>query len=90
MALTDINKSQIDWILLNQANAVHQRKWIIDTGFREEQAFSNMEQLGNCAAASLGLAIHDFIQTKKPTEGTTALVMALGTGLQYGGTLYRF
>ena len=90
MAMTNIRTSEIDRILLNQANAVQQKQWIVDTGFPPEKAFSNMEQLGNCAAASLGLAIHDFIHQEKPGEGELALIMALGTGLQYGGALYRF
>lgn len=90
MSLTDITPSKVDWILLNQANAVYQQKWIMETGFRLEKAYSNMEYMGNCAAASLGLTLHDFIHTVKPEKGTLAMVMALGTGLQYGGALYRF
>ena len=55
LALTDINPSKIDWFLLNQANAVHQGRWIVNTGFPVEKGFSNMVNLGNCAAAYLGL-----------------------------------
>jgi len=90
MSMSDLNPSKIDWILLNQANAVHQRQWIINTGFRPEKAYSNFETQGNCAAASLAMTLHDFIHTQKPKKGELALVMALGTGLQYGGALYRF
>lgn len=90
LALTDVSPSKIDWFLLNQANAVHQGRWIVNTGFPVEKGFSNMVNLGNCAAASLGLTLHDFMETVKPEEGTLALVMAIGTGLQYGGALYRF
>jgi len=90
MSMTNLSPAKIDWILLNQANAVHQRNWIINTGFPPEKAYSNFEDHGNCAAASLGMAISDFIHSGKPQKGQLALVMALGTGLQYGGALYRF
>ena len=86
----NLNTDYIDWILFNMSNAIHQRKWVQEMMIEEEKAFFNMENLGNCAAASLGMSIYDFIKIKSPSSGDIALIMAVGTGLQYGGVLYRF
>ncbi|HYO69219.1 MAG TPA: 3-oxoacyl-[acyl-carrier-protein] synthase III C-terminal domain-containing protein, partial [Archangium sp.] len=79
-----------DWVLFNMSNAQLQRRWLRSVGVPEEKEFFNMEHQGNCAAASLGLVLHDFLHSGRHKSGQTALILGVGSGLHSGGVLYRF
>lgn len=78
-----------DWILFNMSNGAIQRQWVDTMELPIDKFVFNMAEYGNCAAASVGLVVHDWLTQKKPAPGQTALVMTVGTGLQFGWTLYR-
>lgn len=79
----------LNWVLFNMSNAAIQRAWAHSVGLSDEQCVYNMERYGNCAAASLALVLHEWLTERKPTSGQTALMMVVGTGLQFGSVLYR-
>jgi len=80
----------VDWVLFNMSNGPAQREWLRKMEIPASKSFFNIEKYGNCIAASLGLVLDDFIRSGKPKPGDVALIMSIGSGLQYGGTLYRF
>lgn len=77
-------------VLLNQSNSRVQKEWLELRGIPEERWFFNQPRVGNCGAASLGLVIGEYAAVKRPERGSIALMMTIGTGLQYGGVFYRF
>ncbi|MCY1078423.1 3-oxoacyl-ACP synthase III family protein [Archangium lansingense] len=79
-----------NWTLFNMSNAQVQRRWLQGMEIPEEKSFFNMEHHGNCAAASLGLVLNDFLHSGLPKPGDTALILGVGSGLQSGGVIYRF
>ncbi|MFG2000399.1 3-oxoacyl-ACP synthase III family protein [Spirillospora sp. NPDC048911] len=79
-----------DWVLFNMSNGPTQRRWLQEQGIPAERSHFNIESVGNCGAASLGLLLHDFIRERHPQPGDLALLMSVGTGLQYASAFYRF
>lgn len=78
------------WVLFNMSNSRVQKSWLETCGIPERSSFFNQERVANCGAASLGILLGEFVETKRPAPGTVALIMAIGTGLQFGGAFYRF
>lgn len=85
-----LRSGELDWVLFNMSNAPAQRGWLRAMGIPESKSFFNIEKYGNCIAASLGLVLDDFIHSGRPRPGELALIMSIGSGLQFGGALYRF
>jgi len=90
MARQGLRDADVDWVLFNQSNAPAQKQWLQTMHIPESKWFFNIEKYGNCIAASLGLVLDEFIRSGKPKSGDRALVMSIGSGLQYGGAIYQF
>jgi 3-oxoacyl-[acyl-carrier-protein] synthase III len=85
-----VRPEELDWVLFNMSNNPAQRGWLRAMGIPESRSYFNIERYGNCIAASLGLVLDDFLHSGQPQPGQLGLVMSIGSGLQFGGALYRF
>ena len=79
-----------DWVLFNMSNARVQEEWLREQRIGADRSYFNQERVGNCGAASLGLVLGEFVEERKPAPGQLALLLSVGTGLQYAGVFYRF
>jgi 3-oxoacyl-[acyl-carrier-protein] synthase III len=79
-----------DWVLFNMSNARVQEEWLREQEIGIERSYFNQERVGNCGAASLGLVLGEFVEERRPAPGQLALLLSVGTGLQYAGVFYRF
>lgn len=86
----ELHEDDVDWVLFNMSNGPAQKQWLQKMGIPASKSFFNIEKYGNCIAASLGLVLDDFLRSGKPKPGDLALVMSIGSGLQFGGALYQF
>lgn len=86
----NLDDADLDWVLFNMSNGPAQRRWLQAMEIPESKSFFNIEKYGNCIAASLGLVLDDFLHSGRPQRGDRALIMSIGSGLQYGGALYQF
>ena len=85
-----IQPADLDWLIPHQANLR-----IIDAvskkhGIPKEKFLVNLQKYGNTAAASVGLALNEFLQDGTIKPGHLVLVMGFGGGLSWGGLLIRF
>jgi 3-oxoacyl-[acyl-carrier-protein] synthase-3 len=85
-----LKDGDLDFVLFNMSNGPAQRRWLETMQIPESKSFFNIEKYGNCIAASLGLVLDDFIHSGRPRPGDRALIMSIGSGLQFGGALYQF
>ena len=85
-----VRAEDLDWVLFNMSNGPAQRGWLRTMGIPESKSYFNIERYGNCIAASLGLVLDDFTHSGRPRPGDLGIVMSIGSGLQFGGALYRF
>lgn len=84
-----IRPEELDFIIPHQANSR-----IIDvitkkTGIPAEKILLNLDRYGNTAAASVGLALDEYIRSGVIREGNLVLMMGFGGGLSWGGILIR-
>ncbi|KAL4352944.1 hypothetical protein GQ457_06G037630 [Hibiscus cannabinus] len=86
----DLKASDVDWLLLHQAN---QR--IIDAvatrlEFPPEKVISNLANYGNTSAASIPLALDEAVRSGKVKPGHTIATSGFGAGLTWGSAVIRW
>ncbi len=87
---TNFNSSDIDWLVLHQANqrildAVGERIKI-----NKNKILSNLNNLGNTSAATIPLVIDEFVRNKKIKQNDLILTSGFGAGLSWGSALFRW
>ncbi len=87
---TSFNSSNIDWLLLHQAN---QR--ILDAvgdrlNFSKEKILSNLSNYGNTSAATIPLMLDEAIRNNKIKQNDIIATSGFGAGLSWGSALLRW
>ncbi len=85
-----LSTSDIDWLILHQANqrildAVAQR-----LGIPAERVVSNMAKHGNTDAASIPIAIDEWVRAGKIKPGDTLALSGFGAGLSWGAAILKW
>ncbi|MBW4655557.1 MAG: beta-ketoacyl-ACP synthase 3 [Kaiparowitsia implicata GSE-PSE-MK54-09C] len=86
----DIGVEQVDWLLLHQAN---QR--ILDAvgdrlGIPRDKIISNMATYGNTSAASIPLALDQWVRSGQIKPGDTIASAGFGAGLTWGAAIFQW
>ncbi|MCS6959476.1 MAG: beta-ketoacyl-ACP synthase III [Pseudanabaenaceae cyanobacterium SKYGB_i_bin29] len=81
---------EIDWYILHQAN---QR--IIDAvaerlGVEPRRMVSNIAQVGNTSAASIPIALAEYVRAGQIKPGDKIMAVGFGAGLSWGGILFQW
>tara|TARA_B100000963_G_scaffold181944_1_gene158290 strand:+ start:202 stop:1209 length:1008 start_codon:yes stop_codon:yes gene_type:complete len=87
---TKYNSSDIDWLVLHQAN---QR--ILDSvgeriKIKNEKILSNLSKFGNTSAATIPLVFDEFVRNNKIKKNDLILTSGFGAGLSWGSALFRW
>lgn len=85
-----LSTQDIDWLILHQANqrilnAVAQRLDI-----PPERVVSNMAKHGNTDAASIPIALDEWVRAGKITSGQTLALSGFGAGLSWGAAILKW
>ncbi|MFF7845708.1 beta-ketoacyl-ACP synthase III [Streptomyces ossamyceticus] len=83
----DLDADQVDWLVGHQANARILRSLTDSLGIPEERSISNIDLVGNTAAASIPLALEHGHREGLLKPGDLVLLTAFGGGLTWGSTL---
>lgn len=86
----NLGVEQVDWLLLHQAN---QR--ILDAvadrlGIPAERVMSNMAEYGNTSAASIPLALDEWVRSGQVQAGQVMAIAGFGAGLTWGAAIFRW
>lgn len=86
----DLTADQVDWLLLHQANqrildAVAQRLHI-----PSDRVISNMASYGNTSAASIPIALDEWVRSGKIQAGDTIASAGFGAGLTWGAAIFQW
>nr|GEX25884.1 3-oxoacyl-[acyl-carrier-protein] synthase 3 [Tanacetum cinerariifolium] len=89
LANVGLRLSEIDWLLVHQAN---QR--IIDCvttklEFPKDIVISNLGNYENTSAASIPLALDEAVRSGNVKEGDTIISVGFGAGLTWGSAIYK-
>jgi 3-oxoacyl-[acyl-carrier-protein] synthase-3 len=86
----DLSTDDVDWLLLHQANqrildAVSQRLKI-----PRDRVISNMAHYGNTSAASIPLALDEWVRAGHIQSGDVVAASGFGAGLTWGAAVFRW
>ena len=82
-SLAEISSSEVDCVLVHQANLRIIESLQGRTGIAPEKWLVNISGIGNTAAPSVLLTLVDLLNTRAPADGTRILVGAFGAGLTW-------
>ncbi len=85
-----LNSSDIDWLILHQANqrimdAVAERLQI-----PPEKVISNVAKYGNTSAASIPIALNEAVRSGQIQSGHTIATSGFGAGLSWGAAILKW
>ena len=79
----------IDWWFFHQANQRIIERTAERLGINPERVFINLDEYGNTSAASVFIALSEFMKQGKLLRGQKLLFTAFGAGMTYGGVIYE-
>lgn len=87
---SNLSINEIQWLLLHQAN---QR--IIDAVAKkldipQHKIISNLQNYGNTSAASIPIALNEFLQENKIRNGDLIIIAGFGAGLTWGTMIIKW
>ena len=87
---TDFDISDIDWLILHQAN-----KRILDAvgerlKIKKDKILSNLNNYGNTSAATIPLVLDEFTRNQKIKKNDIILTSGFGAGLSWGAALLKW
>lgn len=85
----NLNAEEVEWYLPHQANLRMIQKTAEQLGIPKSKIITNLERVGNTSAASMVVALSDFLKMKKLNSGERVLLNACGAGLSAGSSLWR-
>lgn len=88
-AAAGIDVSQIDVLLIHQANLRIVEAVQKQLGLPPEKVPHNIERYGNTTAGTLPILYHETLQDGRIQPGMLLCFTALGSGLHWGAALYR-
>lgn len=78
---------EVDWLVPHQANQRIITAGAKRLGFRDSQVMSNIEEYGNTSAASIPIAIAEWVANGQILAGHRMLLVGFGAGLTWGSAL---
>jgi len=88
-AAAGIDPSQIDLLIVHQANLRIIEAVAKQLGLPPEKVPHNIERYGNTTAGTLPILFHECMMDGRIQPGTLVCFTALGSGLHWGAALYR-
>lgn len=79
----------IDWWFFHQANLRIIERSAERLGISPDKVILNIAEYGNTSAASLFIALFEFLRDKRLRKGEKLLFTAFGAGMTYGGIIYE-
>ena len=81
---------QIDWVLPHHASANIIEDGVGQAGVSQEQIVMSIDHTGNTSSASVPTALDEAARAGRFTDGERLLLLALGGGMGWGSTVYRW
>lgn len=88
LALADTDITEIDYVVLHQANEMMLRRLGTKIGAREDQLVLALAERGNTSSATIPLAITDALRGPMMTGKQTLLLCGFGVGWSWGTAIW--
>ncbi|KAA8522260.1 hypothetical protein F0562_012933 [Nyssa sinensis] len=90
LKMAGLTGSSIDWLLLHQANQRILDAVATRLEVPSERVISNLAKYGNTSAASIPLALDEYVRSGKVQSGHTIAAAGFGAGLTWGSVVVRW
>jgi 3-oxoacyl-[acyl-carrier-protein] synthase III len=90
LANAGLKASDVDWLLLHQANVRIMEHAADALGIPMSQVLKNIQEYGNTSAASIPLALAEAVKAGKVKKGDILAVAGFGAGLSWGAAIIRW
>ncbi|NLK18431.1 MAG: ketoacyl-ACP synthase III [Synergistaceae bacterium] len=84
-----IEPEAIEWWFFHQANQRIIERAAERLGIQPEKVIINIDEYGNTSAASVFIALYEFLREDRVKKGDRLLFTAFGAGMTYGGIIYE-
>ena len=85
-----ITLSSVDLFLFHQANLNLIQYVVRKLGQSLEKTYTNVEEIGNTGAASVGIVLSEAYQSGKLKKGDTLILGAVGAGFNFAASVWKW
>lgn len=86
----DVNISDLRYIVPHQANIRIIQAAAKRLNIPMERFFVNIAEYANTSSASIPIALNELVQKNQLDKGDLIMILGFGSGLTYGGTIFRW
>ena len=86
----NINLADIDNVFFHQANKNMIEYIMKKLKLDEAKTYINVDEVGNTGAASVGIALSEYLTSNNIEPGSTILFSAVGAGFNFGSVVWRW
>ena len=89
-AKSGIDSKEVDFLLFHQANLNMIDYVVRKMGYGMEKTFTNVQEIGNTGAASVGIALSEAVSKGLMKDGQLVVLAAVGAGFNFGASVWRW
>ncbi len=85
-----VDPKEVDFLVFHQANLNMIEYVVRKMGYGMEKTFTNVQEIGNTGAASVGIALSEAVSKGLLKNGQLVVLAAVGAGFNFGASLWRW
>jgi len=89
-AKSGVDPKEVDFLVFHQSNLNMIDYVVRKMGYGMEQTFTNVQEIGNTGAASLGIALSEAVGKGLMKDGQIVVLAAVGAGFNFGASVWRW
>lgn len=89
-AKSGIDPKEVDFLVFHQANLNMIEYVVRKMGYGMEKTFTNVQEIGNTGAASVGIALSEAVSKGLIRDGQLVVLAAVGAGFNFGASVWRW
>jgi 3-oxoacyl-[acyl-carrier-protein] synthase III len=89
-AKSNVEPKEVDFLLFHQANLNMIEYVVRKMGYSMDKTFTNVQEIGNTGAASVGIAMSEAVSKGLMKDGQLIVLAAVGAGFNFGASVWRW
>jgi len=89
-AKSGVDPKEIDFLVFHQANLNMIEYVVRKMGYGMDKTFTNVQEIGNTGAASVGIALSEAVSKGLMKDGQLVVLAAVGAGFNFGASVWRW
>lgn len=85
-----VDPKEIDFLVFHQANLNMIEYVVRKMGYGMDKTFTNVQEIGNTGAASVGIALSEAVTKGLMKDGQLVVLAAVGAGFNFGASVWRW